>query len=428
MQTRFTWILAVVALISVAVLLACSTKYSSSYNGLVVVSTQGNADMDTFSLDLGNGHIQQIFNSAGPPTSGQPTAVVLDPAGDYAYVMVFQSAAVNASLTGIESFQVASDGKLGSGKTYSLLPIQFIPAGTNVIESIPALPVTMVLDSSGSFLFVADAASRDGSNNEVPGAVSVFAVKNGGLTEVAGSPFTVAELPGGITRGQTPTPSALAITPTVYPSAFAVCSGNVPPTTENLYVTDSNNYVVLNYSVSSTGALTPVSENATGTVPSGVTVDPCNRFVYVSNSQPDNSVSAFTICTTISLPTCPNADYSLLPVSSTLATTGNNPGPLLMDAYANFLYVLNTGGNSISAFKVSTTTGSLTPLSPTPIPTSGPNGYPTSMAIRSDDSWLFVANLNAANLSQYAITPSTGALIPQAPIQTDNFPWGVAVK
>ncbi len=406
MRTRFTWILGVAVLISIAALLACSTKYSSSNNGLVVVSTQGNADMDTFSLDLGNGHITQIFNSAGPPTSGQPTAVVLDPAGDYAYVMVFQSAAVNASVTGIESFQVASDGKLGSGTTYTL--------------NGGATPLAMVIDSAGKFLFVADSA---------PAAVSVLAVGSGGkLSEVAGSPFPVTELPGGITRGQTPAPSALAISPTVYPPAFAVCSGNVPPTTENLYVTDSNNYVVLNYSVSSSGTLTPVSENATGTVPSGVTVDPCNRFVYVSNSQPDNSVSAFTICSTISLPTCPNADYSLLPVSSTLATTGNNPGPLLMDAYANFLYVLNTAGNSISAFKVSTTTGSLTPLSPTPITTSGPNGSPTSMAIRSDDSWLFVANLNAANLSQYAITPSTGALIPQAPIQTDNFPWGVAVK
>jgi|SRR5271165_4818626 len=405
MRTRFTWILAVAALISVALLLACSTKYSSSNNGLVVVSTQGNADMDTFSLDLGNGHTTQIFNTAGPPTNGQPTAVVLDPAGAYAYVMIYQSTAVNNSATGIESFQIASDGKLGSGTTY--------PLNGGVT------PLAMVMDSAGKFLFVADST---------PPAVSVLAVGSGGaLTEVAGSPFTVQELPGGVTQGQTPSPSALAISPTVYPPAFAACSGNVPPTTENLYVTDKTNYVVLNYSVSSAGVLTAVSENVTGTVPSGVTVDPCNRFVYVSNSN-DDTVSAFTICNSISLPTCPNADFSLLPVSGTLATTRSNPGPLLMDAFANFLYVLNTTGGSISAFKVSTTTGSLTPLSPTPVATSGPTGYPTSMAIRSDDSWLFVTNLNSANLSQYAITPSTGALIPQAPIQTDNFPWGIAVK
>jgi 6-phosphogluconolactonase (cycloisomerase 2 family) len=315
---------------------------------------------------------------------------------------------------------------LGSGATTGLLPANFTPPGTNLVEQVPVVPVAMVIDSGGKFLFVADAKTSDASNNGVPGAVSVLAVSNGSLTEVPGSPFLLPAQTGGTASSA----SALAITPTVYPSAYAICSANVPPTTENLYVTDSVNYVLLNYSVSSTGALTlvPTSSTlgvATGTVPSGVTVDPCNRFVYVSNSQPNNSVSAFTICSVISLPSCPNADFSLLPVQGSPFAAGNAPGPLMMDAYANYLYVLDTGQNAISAYKVSTTTGSLTPLNPTPITT---NAYPTSIAIRSDDSWMFVTNLNSANLSQYAITPSTGGLTPQAPVQTDNFPWGVAVK
>jgi 6-phosphogluconolactonase (cycloisomerase 2 family) len=403
MRTRFTWMLGVAVLISIGVLVACSTKYSASNNGLVVVSTQGNADMDTFSLDLVNGHVAQIFNAGGPPTNGQPTAVVLDPAGSYAYVMITQSSAVNDSATGIETFAVASDGKLGSGTTTTL------KGGV--------APVSMIIDSAGKFLFVADST---------PAAVSVLAIgSNGGLTEVSGSPFAVTEVPGGATRNAIPTPSALAVTPTVYPSAFAVCSGGVAPTTENLYVTDLANYAVLNYSVSSAGALTLVSETATGSNPSGVTVDPCNRFVYVSNSQPDNSVSAYTICRVVSLPSCPDANYMLLPVSGSPFAAGNSPGPLMMDAYAGFLYVLDRGQNAISSFRVSTTTGSLTALSPTPIIT---NSYPTSMAIRSDDTWMFVTNLNSANLSEYAVTPATGALTPQPTVETDNFPWGVAVK
>ncbi|MGA8272397.1 MAG: beta-propeller fold lactonase family protein, partial [Candidatus Sulfotelmatobacter sp.] len=341
MRTRFTWMVGVAALISIAVLVACSTKYSASNNGLVVVSTQGNAVMDTFSLDLGNGHMTEINNVNGPPTNGQPTAVVLDPAGAFAYVMVAASTAVNNSSTGIESFPVASDGKLGTGTTTPL--------------SGGVTPVAMVIDSAGKFLFVADSA---------PGAVSVLAVNNGSLSEVAGSPFLLPAQPG----GTIPTASALAVTPTVYPPAFAVCSANVPPTTENLYVTDAAGYEILNYSVSSSGALTFVSQNPTGTVPSGVTVDPCNRFVYVSNSQ-SFTVSAYTICQVVSLPTCPNGNFSLLPVVSPQATTPggntfateNGPGPLLMDAYANYLYVLNKNANDISTFKVSSTTGSLTP-------------------------------------------------------------------
>jgi 6-phosphogluconolactonase len=325
--------------------------------------------------------------------------VVLDPAGTFAYVMITQSSAVNDSATGIEAFPVASDGKLGSGTTTTL------KGGV--------APVAMVIDSAGKFLFVADSS---------PAAVSVLAIgSNGGLTEVAGSPLVVEQ---GATQNALPNFSALAVTPTVYPSAFAVCSGSVPPTTENLYVTDLANYAVLNYSVSSAGALTLVSETATGSNPSGVTVDPCNRFVYVSNSQPDNSVSAYTICRVVSLPSCPDVN-DLLPVSGSPFAAGNSPGPLMMDAYAGFLYVLDRGQNAISSFRVSTSTGSLTVLSPTPVTT---NSFPTSMAIRSDDSWMFVTNLNSANLSEYAITPATGTLTPQPTVETDNFPWGVAVK
>jgi 6-phosphogluconolactonase (cycloisomerase 2 family) len=112
-------------------------------------------------------------------------------------------------------------------------------------------------------------------------------------------------------------------------------------------------------------------------------------------------------------------------VSGSPFNAGNAPGPLLVDPFANYLYVLDTAQNAIQAYKISSTTGSLTPLSP---PTVATNSFPTSIAIRSDDTWMFVTNLNQANVSQYAITPSSGALTPQPPVQTDNFPWGVAVK
>jgi 6-phosphogluconolactonase (cycloisomerase 2 family) len=418
MRKRFTWIFALAALLSTAVLLACSTKYSTSSNGLVVVSTWGQAVMDTFSLDLGNGHVTQINNAAGPPTNGDPSTVVLDPSGAFAFVLVTQASNVNNSETGVQVFPVASDGKLGAGTTFTLQPAVYTTPGTGLTQKAPVVPVAMVIDSAGKFLFLADAA-----NGSVPGGVSILAVSNGTLKEVAGSPFLLPTQNG----GPIPSASAVAVTPTVYPPAYAICSANVPPSTENLYVTDSTSYEILNYAVPSSGILSvPVSHNPTGTVPAGVTVDPCNRFVYVSNGPPDNSISAFTVCSKVSEPSCPNPDFSLLAVNgSPFVAGGNAPGPLLMDAYANYLYVLDTGQTSISAFRVSTTTGSLTPLTP---PTIATNSFPYSIAIRSDDSWLFVTNFNSAELSEYAITPSSGGLTPQPPVQTDNQPWGVAVK
>jgi 6-phosphogluconolactonase len=424
MRTRFTWLVGFAALISIGVLVACSTKYSSSNNGLVVLSTQGNAVMESFSLDLTNGRLAQINNVDGPPTLGYGTTVVLDPAGAFAYVLMAQNSTVTASATGVQVFPIASDGKLGAGSGVTgLNPV------VNSGVTFPVVPLAMIMDSAGKFLFLADAAASSGPGT-APGAVSIFAVSNGTLTEVPGSPFLLPPGP----MNQLPSPSALAVTPTVLPPAYAICSGNVAPTTEYLYVTDNLNYVVDLATVSSAGALSwNVSQPATGTSPAGVTVDPCNRFVYVSNSQPSNTVSAYTICNEISYPNCPLADYSLLPVSGSPFVSGLAPGPLLMDAYAGFLYVLNTQSNTISAYRVSTTTGSLTPLTPPTIATNtgGAPGYsaPTSIAIRNDDSWMFVTNFNSANLSVYGITPQTGALTPQPPgISTFNYPWGVAVK
>jgi|SRR5579872_48669 len=401
MRIRFTCAAAIVVLIAIGFLMACSTKYSNNNNGLVVVPTQGSAVMQTFSLDLANGHLSQINNANGPPTNGIPSSVVLDPAGGFAYMIVYQNPAVAGSATGIETFQVASDGKLS--------PIATTPS-TN--------PVALAIDSAGKLLFVA---------NGIDGTVSVFSIGNNAALTAAGS--TSLPLQAG---GQAPSASALAVTPTVYPALYAPCSGQTAPTTENLYVTDSSNYLLLNYAVSPTGGLTLVPTAtttgiATGSVPSGVAVDPCNRFVYVSNSNPNNSVSAYTICSapSVVLPVCLNGDFSLNPVTGSpfAISPGDGPGPLAVDPYGKFLYVVDTGSNQLSAFRISASNGALASIS-----TYATGAGANSIAIRSDDSWLFVADSTASTLSQYAVTPATGILIPQPATTTFNTPTGVAVK
>jgi Lactonase, 7-bladed beta-propeller len=437
-------------LLSIALLVACSSKFSSSSNGLVVISTKGSAVMDSFSLDLGNGHMSQIFNSNGPPTNGVPSSVILAPGGATAFVMV--SPGAGGTATGVESFPVATDGKLGSGATSTLNPSTQAIAlctftnsgGQTVVQDIPVtvnapvIPTAMTIDAAGKLLFVSDSSTAASATYEcngssvtssvsVPGAVSVFTVSSGSLTEVSGSPFELP-IPEG---GQAPSASSLAVTPTIYPPAFALCSGSTPPSTENLFVTDSLNYVVLNYSVASSGVLTLVPPTpstigvGTGTVPSGVAVDPCNRFVYVSNGEPNNSVSAFAMCSVVNLPTCNVADFSLRTVVGSPFIAGPGTGPLLVDPLGSYLYVLDEGEDAIRPYSISLATGALTPLNPSTVATAA---SPTSMAIRSDDTWMFVANSNSGNLSQYAITPKTGVLIPQQPVETDPTPWGVAVR
>ena len=128
------------------------------------------------------------------------------------------------------------------------------------------------------------------------------------------------------------------------------------------------------------------------------------------------------------MPICPVADGSLVPVSGSpfvMSGSANGAGPIVVDPFGNNVYVIGTLSNTVSAFKISPISGSLLPLTPATVATGL---QPTSIAIRGDDNWMFVTNFNAATVSQYSVTPATGALTVQPVIQTDNYPFGVAVK
>ena len=460
MRTRFTWVLGLLGLISIGLLIACGTKYSQSNNGLVVVSSQGSAVMETFSLDLNNGSVAQINNTAGPPTPGLPSAVVLDPAGAFAYVIVTQNSLITPSSTGIAVFPVNSDGKLGAASstapltaTTATVTAEVDECGTTLPEPVtvtaPVVPVALAIDSAGKYLFVADSVTTttapvtyvcNGASTtvmapvQVPGTVSVFAVISGTLTEVTTASSLGTPTPFSVPTGSIGTANltAVAVTPTVFPALYAVCSQQSAPTSENLYVTDEENDTVWEFGVSSSGVLgNPPGDNmvlgfATGTNPTGIAIDPCNRFVYVADASPNNKISAYTVCNAQVTGTCPLADGSLVEVSgSPFSDQGINPGPMTEDAYGKFLYVVNTSG-SLAGYTISSVTGGLTAFSP---PLTSTGASPVSIAVRNDDSWLFVANSQSANVSQYSITPANGQLsaLPAFGTTADN-PFGVAVK
>jgi 6-phosphogluconolactonase (cycloisomerase 2 family) len=393
----------------IGALMACGSNYSSSSDGLIIVPSQGSAVLQAFSFDLSNGHVSQI--NTNPTVSSIPNAIVLDPAGAFAYVTSSASSTVSGSANIISSFKVNSDGTLSSVGTANF------GGGAS-----PAGQTGLAIDSAGKYLFVADVVSNVG------GAVSVFSIGSGGsLTEVAGSPFPLP-IP---LAGTTPSPVSLAVTPTVFPSQFAACSGTQAPTTEFLYVADSVNYVVWDFAVdSSNGALTVNQASfPTGKVPAGVAVDPCNRFVFVANEL-DNTVSAYSICNSRNSPTatCPNPDGSLVSVGPA-TPAGNGPGPMAVDPLGNFLYVVDRESSQLSGYRFSQVAGTLTPFAQT----LNTGAAPVSIAIRGDDQWLFVTNNGSAigngSVSQFSLVPTTGILTPVGGgILTDTYPFGIAVK
>jgi len=451
MSKRFGCWLGLSGLILAAFLVACGTKYNSSSDGLVFVASQGSNVVQSFTFSLTNGHISTLSNP--PATNGIPSGMILDPAGTYAYVILNQNS--------IAAFKVNSGGNLSAGSAVTPNPIGYATTapvsecGVTVQEPVsgtaPVAPLTMRTDSGGKYLYAANSSTTAsaqvtytcGGNPAttvtvsvpVPGSISAFSISSGNVTEMSGSPFGVppALNPANLVD--------LAVTPTTLPALVngvqtAVCSnpGNNAPTSEFLYAADSVNNLVWEFQVDpSTGALTPQPNEsmptsiATGSTPSGVAVDPCDRFVYVSDMQ-SNQVSGYSICSGLpsqssNCPTTPDGSLQPLANSPFAISVGLGPGPLVVDPFGKFLYVLDTRSNQVTPFTISPVTGALGAGT-----AASTGAQPIAMTIRGDDNWLFVTNYNSATLSQFSITPSSGVLSQLPPITTDNQPWGVAVK
>jgi 6-phosphogluconolactonase (cycloisomerase 2 family) len=370
----------------------------------------------------------------------------MDPKGTYAYAIINAVAPCPGSATGILAFKVNSSGStsvVGSLVAFNSGTITI--QGTAATESVAVVPNTIVMDPAGKFLFAADRATADDKELPVPGSVSVFAIGSGGsVTEVAGSPFFTSNPATTLLQSAIDIVS-VAPTPTVFPAIGvngvqnSVCSavGLNPPTSQYLYAVDGVGNQVFEFVVDPSSGVLKNSTNgssvpsfSTDQIPAGVAVDPCNRFVYVSDSQ-TAKVSGYTICNAVSSG-CPLADGSLKQVAGSpfsLSGSANSPGPLVVDPFGNNVYVVGTLSNTVSPLKISPISGALAAMSPATVATGQ---GPMSIAVRADDNWMFVTNFGSASpggtVSQYAITPATGALTAQPAIPTDNLPWGVAVK
>lgn len=456
MAKRWAWLAGLVVVVLIAFLLACgNTYYGPGKSGLIIVSSQGSGLLETFSFSLLAGNNIPIQNSpintqlSTCVLNGVPSNVVIDPTGTYAYTII-NGTTCPKGVSGIQAFKVESSGQLTA--VGSLVPDKHA--------------VALSMDPAGKFLFVLEGINQN-SGSPVPtvsqcfqstelGACSYAIGSGGSLTPVPGT-YNFA-LPTGFQAQYYF--SALAPTYTVLPPlqngvATAVCSfpGNNPQKTEFLYVTDSVNGVVWEFGVNtSTGALTnppnqtsvPYFPYAGQTPPNvlqapfGVAVEPCNRFVYVTNMLA-NTVSGFSICNGLSTESTQCAaklDGSLWPVPKSpfaLVGAANGPGPVVADPFGHYIYVLNTLSNTITPFQIGSVAGSLT--AGTTVGTGGLQSisqqgqlYATSIAIRGDDNWLFVTNYNTATLAQFSIVPATGALQSFPTITTDDYPFGVAVK
>ncbi len=131
-----------------------------------------------------------------------------------------------------------------------------------------------------------------------------------------------------------------------------------------------------------------------------------NTFVYVNNNNPGtNTVTAFAV-----LPGGTLNPIGTFPTGGTGTGFGFFATHKITTAKVrrNFLYVANIGSSNISAFKISTDTGGLTPVPGSPFPSGGLNV--ASLAATPNGRYLYAASFGSSNISAFAIA-SNGALV-----------------
>ena len=147
------------------------------------------------------------------------------------------------------------------------------------------------------------------------------------------------------------------------------------PVNRFIYVTDFASNQLIGYSIQAGGVLNFLVNGPfkTGNQPSAVVIDPRGIYIYVSNSL-DSSITGYNIA----LPTgTPSAIINSN--SSLVYATDTQPVAIAVDpALGRFVYTANRLGNSISGFRLVPETGVVSNTQATPYPTAA---NPTALVI-----------------------------------------------
>jgi 6-phosphogluconolactonase (cycloisomerase 2 family) len=144
-------------------------------------------------------------------------------------------------------------------------------------------------------------------------------------------------------------------------------------------------------------------------------VDPTGRYLYVANSG-GNTVSGFAMQNGIATP-----------VSGSPFAVGNQPVALQTDPSGKFLYVTDFADGTVTVLAINRTTGALTAVSGSPFG-GGSGAGAVSIAVDPVGSFAYVANQTAATITAYSIDLTTGALSASgSPLSTASAPQSIAV-
>lgn len=307
------------------------------------------------------------------------------------------------SATGIQAFSINNGGLAALATTQDSDLGLFITGN-------------MLSAASGKFLLVTDSSG---------GHVKVFSVNQstGGLTPVAGSPFSIGGAGAG-SLSMDPSGKYLyapfltgvaafsfnsstgALTPLAgspFSDGSSPFAGAVDPSGKFFYTTGSTAQTGLSvYALdSASGALTPVAgspfETPLGNPPYNLVVNPTSKTIYATLPS-NNAVLGVNINPTSGAPTAvAGSPFSAVDLDTFLG----------MDPAGKFLYTCNDGDGTISAFTANSTSGVLTLIAGSPF---GFSSCAATVAVDPSGGYLYTANPGGNTIAGFSIDTATGSL------------------
>jgi 6-phosphogluconolactonase len=311
---------------------------TSDYENLYIAN-KGDSTIVHYSIGM-NG----VLTKKDSVTAGsKPVALAVNATGTYLYMV---SGTTSATLT---TYPLSS-GAIGAGTSQALSVPGYandtlIPTGVTVLGNDSAVYISAYDQSA----YNPGAPAGTVFSTANPGWVFGFTVGSGGSLDAAsGSPWEAG----------------------IKPSALAA-----DPTFRFLYVTDYASNQLIGYTILDGSILNFMTSGPfkTGNEPSAIVIDPRGKFMYVTNML-DSSVSSYAINLATGTPTA-----ALSTSGSQLNATDTQPVAIALDpALGRFVYTANYLGNSVSGFRLNSTSGVLTATQSTPYPTGA---EPTALVV-----------------------------------------------
>jgi 6-phosphogluconolactonase len=358
-------------LLIATLLVACSTT-TIDYVYVACAGGSGNGQIEAFAADSESGALR---TGATTVSSGGVDPVAMVATSDYENLYV-----ANKTTGNIVHFTIGSSGALTVEDSISITaPVSLAvnTAGTYlyVVSGTSSATLTEYPLTSGTIgTATASVALAVSGYTLVPSGIAILAnnstVSGNAVyataydaTEGAGWVFGFTIGSGGALTAATNSPYSAGVKPTAIAS---------DPANRFIYVTDYPNNHLIGYTILDGSTLKFMTSGpfTTGNEPSAVTVDPRGLFVYVANSA-GSTVTAYAITLSTGVPTVVGS------VSGTAA--GTEPVAIVVDpALGRFVYTANYLDNSISGFRLNSTSGALSTTQATPYPTGS---EPTSLVV-----------------------------------------------